>query len=55
MLVELSQDEVNNLVQIMDAGVKAVGLQGVKAAAAILERLEEASLAGKDQQDAELE
>jgi hypothetical protein len=43
MNIELTVDEANALAQLLDAGVKAVGLQGVKAAAAILAKLEAAA------------
>lgn len=43
--VEYTQDDVNTLVALIDAGVKALGLQGAKAAAHHLSKLEEAAAA----------
>lgn len=40
--LELSNDELTALAGLLDAGVKAAGLQGVKSAAALLIKLEEA-------------
>jgi hypothetical protein len=40
--IELTQDELTALAGLMDAGVKTTGLQGVKAAASILAKLETA-------------
>lgn len=40
--IELNQQELDALVGLIDAGVKATGLQGVKVAAAILGKLEAA-------------
>ena len=40
--ITLSQDEITALAGLLDAGVKATGLQGVKQAAAILTKLEQA-------------
>ena len=40
--VTFSQDELTALAALLDAGVKATGLQGVKQAAAILTKLEAA-------------
>lgn len=40
--ITLSQDELTALAALLDAGVKATGLQGVKQAAAILTKLEAA-------------
>ena len=40
--ITLSQDEITALAGLLDAGVKATGLQGVKQAAAILTKLEAA-------------
>lgn len=41
--LELSQDELQALVGLLDAGVKAVGLRGVKEASALLAKLEAAA------------
>jgi len=43
--VTYTQEDVNSLVALIDAGVKAVGLQGAKAAAYHLAKLEEAAAA----------
>ena len=43
--LELSQDELQALVGLLDAGVKTVGLRGVKEASALLAKLEEAASA----------
>lgn len=40
--ITLTQDELTALAGLMDAGIKATGLQGVKAAASILTKLEAA-------------
>lgn len=40
--ISLTQDELTALAGLLDAGVKATGLQGVKHAASILTKLEEA-------------
>ncbi len=40
--LEFTQDELTALAGLLDAGVKATGLQGVKAAASILTKLEAA-------------
>lgn len=40
--ITLSQDELTALAGLLDAGIKATGLQGVKQAAAILTKLEAA-------------
>jgi len=40
--IELTQDELTALAGLLDAGVKATGLQGVKHAASILTKLESA-------------
>ena len=45
MILELTIEEANSLAQLLDAGVKATGLQGVKSAAAILTKLEAAAAA----------
>lgn len=45
--VEYTQDDVNTLVALIDAGVKALGLQGAKAAAHHLSKLEDAADAAK--------
>ena len=41
--LELTQDELQALAGLLDAGVKATGLSGVKAAAALLVKLEGAA------------
>ena len=41
--LELTQDELQALAGLLDAGVKATGLSGVKAAAALLVKLEAAA------------
>lgn len=41
--LELTNDELQALVGLLDAGVKAVGLRGVKEAAALITKLEEAA------------
>lgn len=43
--IELTNDELQALVGLLDAGVKAVGLRGVKEASALLAKLEEAASA----------
>lgn len=40
--VELNQDELNALSALLDAGVKAIGLNAVKPAALLLAKLEAA-------------
>jgi hypothetical protein len=40
--IALTQEELTALANLLDAGVKATGLQGVKHAASILTKLEEA-------------
>jgi hypothetical protein len=45
MNIELSTDQANALLQLMDAGVKATGLQSARAAAIILTKLEAAAAA----------
>ena len=40
--VEYTQDEINTLVSLMDAGVKATGLPSVKGAAHLFAKLEAA-------------
>lgn len=40
--VELNQDELNALSALLDAGVKAIGLNAVKPAALLLAKLETA-------------
>lgn len=50
--IELSNDDLQSLVALIDAGVKAVGLQSVKTAAVVLAKLEmavaEANAANKE-------
>jgi hypothetical protein len=41
--IELTQEELNALVAFIDLAVKASGLQSVKAASAIIAKLEDAS------------
>lgn len=43
--IEFSQDELNALVALMDAGVKAVGLASVNNAAVLLQKLQAAAQA----------
>lgn len=50
--VEYTQEDVNSLVALIDAGVKALGLQGAKAAAHHFDKLEQAA---KSQQAVETE
>lgn len=40
--VEYTQDEINTLIALMDAGVKALGLPSVKGAAHLFTKLEDA-------------
>jgi|DEB0MinimDraft_6_1074348.scaffolds.fasta_scaffold125819_3 hypothetical protein len=40
--LSLSQEEVNALVSLLDIGVKASGLQSVRAATALVSKIEEA-------------
>ena len=40
--IELNQEELNSLIGLLDAGVKAAGLNSVKLAAHIVGKLEEA-------------
>ncbi len=47
----LTDDEMHALAGLIDAGVRATGLRSVKDAAALLEKLEAAQQARKDQQD----
>ena len=52
--IALTQEELTALAGLLDAGVKATGLQGVKHAAAILTKLEEAvAAANKETYDVE--
>lgn len=52
--ITLDQDELQALVGLLDAGVKATGLQGVKHASGILVKLETAVAAKNDKKtDAE--
>jgi len=46
--ITLTQDELTALAGLLDAGIKATGLQGVKQAAAILTKLEEAVKAANE-------
>tara|TARA_S200002703_G_scaffold158356_1_gene168494 strand:- start:1159 stop:1326 length:168 start_codon:yes stop_codon:yes gene_type:complete len=41
--IELTQEELNALVALIDLAVKASGLQSVKAASAIIAKLEDSS------------
>lgn len=41
--IELTNDELQALVGLLDAGVKTVGLRGVKEAAVLVTKLEEAA------------
>ena len=49
--IELTQDELTALAGLLDAGVKATGLQGVKHAASILAKLETAVAAKNDRKN----
>lgn len=49
--ISLTQDELTALAGLLDAGVKATGLQGVKHAAVILTKLEEAVKSASEPQD----
>lgn len=40
--IELNQDELNALVSLLDAAVKATGIQGAKAAVPLIAKLEAA-------------
>lgn len=42
LTLTLNNDELQTLTALIDAGVKATGLQSVKAAAALLDKLEKA-------------
>ena len=46
--LKFTQDELNALTALLDAGVKATGLQGVRAAAHLLGKLEDAAKAAND-------
>lgn len=50
--IELTQDELNALVGLLDAGVKSVGLSAVKTAASLLLKLEVAVAEENKKQDA---
>lgn len=45
--IELSQDEFNALVALLDAGVKATGLASVTNAAVLLQKLQDAAKASQ--------
>lgn len=45
--LDLSMDEANNLAALLDAAVKALGMQGAKAAVVLMYRLEAAVAAAK--------
>ena len=45
--IELTEAELQQLINLMDAGVKAAGLQSVMSAAGLLEKFEEAVKASK--------
>ena len=51
--IELTQDELTALAGLLDAGVKATGLQGVKQAASILTKLEAAVAKANEQKEPE--
>lgn len=51
--IELTQDELQALAGLLDAGVKATGLQGVKQAASILTKLEAAVAKANEQKEPE--
>ena len=46
--LELTQEEIQALAGLLDAGVKAVGLRAVKDAATLLEKLETATQPQED-------
>ena len=47
--IELTDQELQSLAGLLDAGVKALGLRAVKDAASLLEKLEQAASPEKDQ------
>jgi hypothetical protein len=47
----LTEQEVQTLAGLMDAGVKAIGLRAVKDAASLLEKLEAATQEEQDNDD----
>ena len=49
--ISLTQEELTALAGLLDAGVKATGLQGVKHAASILTKLEDAVAAANKPQE----
>ena len=49
--ITLNNEELQALAGLLDAGVKATGLQGVKHAAVILTKLEEAVKSASEPQD----
>jgi hypothetical protein len=51
--IELTQDELTALAGLMDAGIKATGLNSVKAAASILTKLEDAVKAANEPKEIE--
>jgi len=51
--IELNNEELQALAGLLDAGVKATGLQGVKHAASILTKLEEAVAKANEQKETE--
>jgi hypothetical protein len=51
--VTLTQEELTALAGLMDAGVKATGLQSIKAAASILTKLEDAVKAANEPKETE--
>ncbi len=51
--IELTQEELQALAGLLDAGVKATGLQGVKQAASILTKLEAAVAAANETKETE--
>lgn len=49
--ISFTEQELQALAGLLDAGVKAVGLRGVKEAAALLTKLEEAAQAKENSND----
>jgi hypothetical protein len=51
--IELTQEELTALAGLLDAGIKATGLNSVKAAASILTKLEDAVKAANEPKETE--
>ena len=49
--LELTEDEAQALAGLLDAAVKSLGLRAVKDAAVLMDKLEQAVQAGKDEQN----